>query len=244
MFGPERYENLVNALALSGNQRVVDLGCGRGQTLAALAFRLGPDAQLVGVDRSVPRFESTLADDPRVCAIVADLNRPLPFAESSFDAAACHNTLECLTEKTAFLSEVGRILRPGALFLLGHADFDTLVFNTSDVELTRRMVHGYADTTERWMDASDGTMGRKLLGAAWNSGMTILQTYAWVGLCTSLAPGTPAREAVHAVAAAARKHADLAPHVEDWLRDLEALDRRGEFLYSINDYAVLLRKPI
>jgi len=32
-------------------------------------------------------------------------------------------------------------------------------------------------------------------------------------------------------------------HVDRWLDDLEQQAQRGEFLYSINDYAVLLRKP-
>jgi hypothetical protein len=31
--------------------------------------------------------------------------------------------------------------------------------------------------------------------------------------------------------------------VDAWLKDLHAEAERGEFFYSLNDYAVLLRKP-
>src|SRR3712207_7038897 len=53
---------------------------------------------------------------------------------------------------TLFRSEVARVLRPGGHLLLGHTDFDTMVFNASDIELTRRLVHANADTQEKWID--------------------------------------------------------------------------------------------
>ncbi len=49
--------------------------------------------------------------------------------------------------------------------------------------------------------------------------------------------------AARLVAAEGRRNPALAPHVDRWLDDLEQQAQRGEFLYSINDYAVLLRKP-
>jgi hypothetical protein len=40
-----------------------------------------------------------------------------------------------------------------------------------------------------------------------------------------------------------RRDPELAEHVDGWLADLEQQAAAGEFSYSINDYAVLLRKP-
>jgi hypothetical protein len=39
------------------------------------------------------------------------------------------------------------------------------------------------------------------------------------------------------------QHHDLASQLEAWVADLHVLAARGEFLFSVNDYAVLLRKP-
>lgn len=46
------------------------------------------------------------------------------------------------------------------------------------------------------------------------------------------------------IAAEGRRDPQLAAHVDGWLADLEQQDQRRELLYSINDYAVLLHKPI
>lgn len=242
MFGPQRHENLAAALPVRVAGCVLDLGCGRGPTLAALARRLDEGARLIGLD-SQPQLASALANDPRVETLVADLNAPLPLGDASADAAVCFNVLECLTRKEQFLLEVARVLVPGGHLLLGHADFDTIVFNTSDLPLTRQLVHAFADTTASWMDTSDGTMGRKLLEFARRSPFEVVQTFAWVGMHTDFADGGPARVAVRGIVEAARRRPGLAERVDEWVADLEALDRRRAFLYSINDYAVLLRKP-
>jgi SAM-dependent methyltransferase len=222
---------------------VLDLGCGRGPTLAALARRLDEGARLIGLDLRQPQLTEPLAADPRVETLVADLNAPLPLPDGSADAAVCFNVLECLTRKDDFLSEVARVLVAGGHLLLGHADFDTIVFNTSDLALTRQIVHAFADTTASWMETSDGTMGRKLLELARRSSFEVIQTLAWVGVHTDFSDGGPARTAVRAMVESAGQHPGLAGRIDGWVADLEALDRRGAFLYSINDYAVLLRKP-
>lgn len=36
---------------------------------------------------------------------------------------------------------------------------------------------------------------------------------------------------------------ELAAKLGEWIDDLQSLAERGEFLFSANDYAVLLRKP-
>ena len=152
--------------------------------------------------------------------------------------------MECLPRTDEFLSEVERILVPGGHLLLGHANFDTIVFNSSDLGLTRRLVHAYADTQEAWMDAADGTIGRKLVGIARRSGFEVVEALAWVGVHTDFEEGGPAHVAVRGIAGAVRRdrHEDLAARLDEWVADLQALAARGAFLFSINDYAVLLRR--
>jgi hypothetical protein len=94
------------------------------------------------------------------------------------------------------------------------------------------------------MDASDGTIGRKLLAIARQSPFDIAEVNAWVTLDTSFEPGGLAQMATRSISASVRRdqHEDLATRLEGWLEDLRALAQRGEFLFSVNDYAVLLRK--
>lgn len=241
----ERHRNLAQAVPVPAGGPVVDLGCGGGHTLLALRERLGQHVELVGVDRNDEPLAESLTTDPHVRMVVGDLNEPLGFADASFEAAVCHNTLECLPDKPAFLREVARVLAPGGHLLLSHTDFDTIVINASDVALTRRLVHAFADTQEAWMDACDGMLGRKLVAISRAAPFALVDILAWVCLDTDFAPEGAAHVAVQGIVGAARRdhHHELVARLDEWIADLRALADRGEFLCSVNDYAVLLRKP-
>ena len=236
-----RHRRLAAALPEPVLPRVADLGCGAGATLAALRERFGDRVELIGVERHQPELDPSL----RVTTVVADLNKPLPFEDGSLGGAICHNTLEALTSADAFLGEVARVLAPGGHLLLGHIDKDTIVFTSSELDLTRRLVHAYADTQEPWMDAADGTIGRKLPAIAERAPLELVETMAWVDIDTELAAGEPADRAIQGIVGAVRRdeHHDLASQTEAWIDDLRVRAARGEFLFSVNDYAVLLRKP-
>ena len=107
MFGPQRHENLAAALPVPLVGSVVDLGCGTGATLAALAVRLDPAARLLGVDADKPELT-----DEGLGVVVADLNEPLPFAGEEFDAAVCQNVIECLRGEFSYsLNDYAVLLR-------------------------------------------------------------------------------------------------------------------------------------
>ena len=241
----ERHRRLAAALPQPRPPRIADLGCGDGRTLMALRDRFGADVELVGVERHEPQLDPALAGDANLTTVVADLNKRLPFEDASLGGAVCHNTLEALVSADAFLAEVARVLVPGGHFLLSHTDFDTIVFNASDLELTRRLVHAYADTQEEWMDSADATIGRKLVAIARRSPFELLDTLAWVEIDTEFAEGEAADTAVKGIAGALRRdsHHELASRLEAWVEDQRVRAAHGEFLFSVNDYAVLLRRP-
>ena len=107
-----------------------------------------------------------------------------------------------------------------------------------------RLVHAYADTTQGWMSISDGTLGRRLRSVARAARLELPDTFAWIVPETSLAPESLARTMVDGVASTARDRPQLAGRVDAWLAELEQLAERGEFLFSVNDYAVLLRTSL
>lgn len=105
---------LAGALELRAPVRALDVGCGSGRHLAALA---GRGAALFGVDLD----SGALAAARRAGAVArADL-RALPFAAASFGAAWCwYSTLASLDEAgiREALAEVARVLSPGGRFVL------------------------------------------------------------------------------------------------------------------------------
>jgi SAM-dependent methyltransferase len=128
----------------------------------------------------------------------------------------CHNVLEVLPDPDALVAEAIRVLRPGGRLVLAHSDFDTLIFASEDLELTRRLVRDYCDTQQPWMDAVDGTIGRRLLPGeiGWGYARNLADTLSGDG------------------------RADPA-ELDRWLAGLQRLDDRGAFLFSTNDYAVI-----
>jgi SAM-dependent methyltransferase len=129
-------DRLVAALALSGNERVLDAGCGRGLTLIGCAKRLTA-GRAVGIDLWAAKDlsnnnpEATRANAAaegvaeRVEVETGDITR-LPFSDRSFDAVismtVMHN-IPSRDERDRALSELVRVLKPGgrmAIFDLLH----------------------------------------------------------------------------------------------------------------------------
>ena len=119
-------ERLLDSLRLRGDERVLDVGCGRGLMLIGAARRLKTGSAVgvdiwQSVDLSGNRAEETLRNAraegvaDRVRVETADM-RQLPFPDGSFDLilsrAAIHN-LYRREDRAKALSEIARVLAPG-----------------------------------------------------------------------------------------------------------------------------------
>jgi arsenite methyltransferase len=126
------WSELLDSLELRGDERILDLGCGRGAVLLAAAQRLST-GHAVGVDlwkredQSGNAIEATgrnaaaegVAD--RVELHTADMTE-LPFAADSFDVVvsnvAIHN-IKSRAGREKAIDEAVRVLRPGGRLLVG-----------------------------------------------------------------------------------------------------------------------------
>lgn len=101
-------------LRLAGDvngMRVLDAGCGHGPLFADLRAR---GAIVSGFDLSssmVALARERLGEEADVR--VADLTKPLPYADGSFDLVVCSLALHYVEDWAPTLSELRRVLRPG-----------------------------------------------------------------------------------------------------------------------------------
>jgi SAM-dependent methyltransferase len=95
---------------LHGDNRLLDLGCGRGGLVEQLTH---PHGQMVGVDPDLDSLVEHRLRMPRVQATSGQL----PFAPDSFDLVTASWLLEHLAQPSRDFCEVARILRPGGAFV-------------------------------------------------------------------------------------------------------------------------------
>jgi ubiquinone/menaquinone biosynthesis C-methylase UbiE len=110
-------ERGLRMLAVTSGERVLEVGCGTGHALAALASVAGPTGHAVGIDVSSGML--AMAQETVRAAAVAKVRfalcdaRALCFADETFDAAFMSFTLEsfAFADIPVVLGEVGRVLR-------------------------------------------------------------------------------------------------------------------------------------
>lgn len=98
--------------------RILDVGCGYGDDLAAIREALGGRAELFGLEGYAPYRERCA--ERGIDARDADVERDhLPFADGSLDVVLMNQVLEHTKDLFWIFSEVSRVLPPHGLFLIG-----------------------------------------------------------------------------------------------------------------------------
>jgi arsenite methyltransferase len=148
------WSELIDELHLTGDERLLDIGCGRGAVLLMAAKRL-PRGKAVGVDRWSSTDQSGNAEDAtrrnaalegvtdRIELRTADM-RELPFDAGAFDVVvsslAIHNVSGAIQRAKA-LREAARVLKRGGRLMIAdirHTREYARVLEASGLTITAR----------------------------------------------------------------------------------------------------------
>lgn len=127
--------------------RVLDLGCGPGNSTFVLAEKLGPSATLMGVDLSRLMIQRARKHHARSFDHLGNVRferadaTALPFADDSFDLVVGHSFLYLVPDRVAVLREIRRVLVPGGRLVLMEPH--------RDVSLPAALRHTLADPALR-----------------------------------------------------------------------------------------------
>lgn len=113
--------DFFRALELNPGQTALEVACGSGGITCRMAQETG--AQCVGIDinphgvAAAERRAQELGLGSQVSFRAADAGHRLPFADASFDAVFCNDSINHLPDRPAVLRDWHRVLRPGGRVL-------------------------------------------------------------------------------------------------------------------------------
>ena len=112
-YSPHLARAMCDAAEVRPGQRALDVGCGSGALVAALAEVLGAES-VAGADPSEPFVEATRAKVPGARIVVGQAES-LPFAAGEFDATLSQLVVNFLDDPEQGLSEMSRVTRSGGV---------------------------------------------------------------------------------------------------------------------------------
>jgi SAM-dependent methyltransferase len=125
-------QRLQELLDLRPGLRVVDVGCGPGTDLGAMAEAVEPGCVL-GVDRDAAMRGRA---KERGLVVGGDVHA-LPLADSSVDPARTDRVLQHVADPGRAVAELCRAVRPGGRVVMAEPDYETLIIDHPDLELPR-----------------------------------------------------------------------------------------------------------
>jgi SAM-dependent methyltransferase len=221
---------------------VLEVGCGTGVVLRALAERVGQRGRVVGVDPSRALLDAAARilrghARRRCIALRAGDGAGLPFAADRFDVTLAITVLLHVADPLAVVKEMMRVTRPGGVVAVQDQDFGAVAITHPDRTLTARIMDGVAGRMyeEPWS-------GRRLPGLLRAAGLEPVRLQTDVFQDTTLEPYAKRfleRRAENAV----RFGIVDPPTAQRWLDDLTAVVASGAFVLTINYYGAVGVKP-
>jgi len=160
-------------LGLAPGAKVLDVGCGVGFATRMLSGLLGRDAQVVGLDLSLPHLQAARGIEA-IGLVQADAAR-LCFRDASFDLIWSCNTINHVAEPVAALTAMRAALRPEGRVVLAQSGFLPEMYFAWDAPLddaVRRACHQYY--RQRYGLTLDDTAGvRGLVGLIRRAGLRL-----------------------------------------------------------------------
>lgn len=240
-FAQEYKRKTYGLLGARAGAHLIDVGCGTGDDVLALAQVVGPQGRVVGVDKNPAMIAEgwkrvagrNLPAEFHLC----DSHR-LSFADGTFDGYRSDRAVQHMDDPAKAIAEGVRVLRGGGRMVISEPDWDTLVIDSEDRDVTRRVVRFMCDRVVR-----HGWIGRQLPGLFKRAGLKDVSVSADTFILTDLTTA----ERIWGLRRHARSAQEAgvltAAEVDGWLRRMEEADAAGQFFSATVGFVACGTKP-
>lgn len=217
-------KSLLTHLDLGRARAALDVGCGSGADLVAMAGSMPPGAEIYGLDVSETMIgearRRTAGLRSRVSLHVGAVTS-LPFPDETFDACHSCTLLQHVPNPAQALREMARVTRPGGRIAALEFDLGTTFLDHPDRETTQLVLDTFTDS------AVQGRIGRQLLRLFGLAGLTGISVTPTVILSNA-----PFWRALYDSHVAKLQHEELLSSQEasQWWTTLDRQARAGHFL--------------
>lgn len=240
-FAADYKQQTYELLGIRLGSRVLDVGCGTGDDVLAMAGIVGPSGRAVGVDCDA----ALVAEAWRRAAaggLPAEFQRGdahcLNFADGTFDGARADRAVQHMDDPARVITELRRVTRAGGWVVVGEPDWETLVVDSPRRQTTRRIVNHMADGLVR-----HGWIGRQLARLFHDAGLEEVSVRGGAMVLTDLTMADRIwglrRHAGSAVDAGIISREEAGA----WYAELEEAHRRGVFFSATVGFVVAGRVP-
>ena len=240
----QRYKHKTyQLLNIEPGHTILDVGCGTGDDVLALAKLIGSEGKVVGLDSSQSIVsEAQQRHQQSNLPIVFQTGdvHTLTFADNTFDSCRADRIFMHLENPAQALSEMVRVVRPGGRIVLREPDWDTLVVDHPDHILTRTIVQHHFDRVIRhpW----SGRELYRLCSEAYLVNINVADTSTLV--LTDFATANQLYGLDAAVRAIQAQETALHTQAEAWLAYLKQADEKGCFFSAVTGFTVVGQKPL
>jgi SAM-dependent methyltransferase len=234
-----RRQRTYDLLHVQPGFQLLDVGCGAGDDVRALAQMVGDQGRVVGIDPS----ETLIAEAQQrsenaslsVDFQVGDVTQ-LTFADNTFDGCCASRVFIHLSNREQALAEMIRVSRPGAWIVVAEPDWETLLIDAPNMQLTRQFVAYYSSRIQ------NAWCGRQLLRLAKDAGLAEIICDPVTAVFTDYAAVNKVfriQEFMEDLVTAGQTSQDS---VSTWLSAVEHQAQRDRFFCSLTLFIVAGRK--